>query len=144
MGLVDAHRLPVGHTPPRQTDTEGNLVGQDLVRPFVPRPDRLQDAPRLICLVDRQRVVRDELGERIRDPVEQRIEALLAQDVVKDVRKPAVRLDERRPVRDRSVQRLLVDEAQWKSAIAHLSESIRVCSRSGAPISRTDTQQSED
>jgi len=63
---------------------------------------------------------------------------------VKDVCEPAVRLDESRPVRDRGERRLLVDEAQWESAIAHLTESICVCSRSGAPISRTDTQQSED
>ena len=50
---------------------------------------------RLVGLVDRERVVRDQIGERVGDPLEQRVEALLGEDVVEDVREPPVRLDER-------------------------------------------------
>ena len=49
----------------------------------------------LVCLVDRERVVRHQLGERVRDPVEQVVQALLGEDVVEDVGELAVGLDER-------------------------------------------------
>ena len=49
---------------------------------------------RLVGLVDRKRVVRDELGERVRDPVEQVVQALLREDVVEDVCELAIGLDE--------------------------------------------------
>jgi hypothetical protein len=39
----------------------------------------------------------DELGERVGDPVEQRVEALLCEHVVEDVRKTSVGLDEGGP-----------------------------------------------
>ena len=133
MSLVDADGLPMRDAPPGEPDAERHLVGEDLVRPLVARPHGLQGPPRLIRLVDGQRVVRDELRERIGDPVEQGVEALLAQHVVEDVRQAAVRLDERRPVDDRRGERLLVDEAQRKSVVAHVS--ICGCSRSGTPIS---------
>ena len=51
---------------------------------------------RLVGLVDGQRVVRDEVGERVRDAHEQGVEALLREHLVEDVGEAAVRLDERR------------------------------------------------
>jgi hypothetical protein len=42
-----------------------------------------------------QRFVGHQVAERHRDPVEQRVEALLREDVVEDLREPPVRLDER-------------------------------------------------
>ena len=52
-------------------------------------------ALRLVRLVDVQRLVRDDLGERVGDPDEQRVEALLREQVVEDVREPAVGVDGR-------------------------------------------------
>jgi hypothetical protein len=88
-------RLPVLDAPTGQADSEGAFVGQDLVRPLVARPHRDEQATRLVRLVDRQRVVRNQVGERVGDAVEQRVEALLAEDVVEHVRQAPVRLDER-------------------------------------------------
>jgi GGDEF domain-containing protein len=63
-------------------------------------------ALRLVRLVDVQRLVGDQLGERVRDPVEQRVEALLREELVEDVRETTVGFDE--PVVDR-----LGGEAGW-------------------------------
>ena len=49
----------------------------------------------LVCLVDRERVVRHELGERVRDPLEQVVQALLGEDVVEDIGELPVGLHER-------------------------------------------------
>ena len=49
----------------------------------------------LVGLVDHERVVGDQLGERVGDPVEKRIEALFREDLVEDVGEALVRLDER-------------------------------------------------
>ena len=49
----------------------------------------------VVGLVDLERVVRHEIGERVGDAVEQRVEALLREDVVEDLRETPVRLDER-------------------------------------------------
>ena len=46
----------------------------------------------LVRLVDVDVLVRDELGERVGDPLEQRVEALLREHVVEDLGQPAVRL----------------------------------------------------
>jgi hypothetical protein len=92
--LVDSHGLAMLDSPPGQSDAERNRVGEDLVRPLVARPDGNEATPRLIGLVDRQRVVWNELGQRVGDPVEERVQALLAEDVVEDVREAAVGLDE--------------------------------------------------
>ena len=51
--------------------------------------------PRLVGLVDVERLVGDEVGERVRDAVEQGVEALLREDVVEDLGEAPVRLDER-------------------------------------------------
>src|SRR5581483_10039847 len=58
---------------------------------------------RLVRLVDRQRVVRDQVAERVGDPDEQRVEALLGQHLVEDVGEPAVRRDELVLTRDSCV-----------------------------------------
>ena len=68
---------------------------EDLVGPPVAREHGDQQAPRLVGLVDGEALVGDEVGERVRDPVEQRVEALLGEDVVEDLGEAAVRLDER-------------------------------------------------
>jgi hypothetical protein len=93
--LVDARRLPVLDAPAGQADAEGAFVGEDLVRPLVARPHRDEQAAGLVRLVDRQRVVRDQVGQRVGDAVEQRVEALLAEDVVEDVSQAPIGLDDR-------------------------------------------------
>ena len=120
MRLVHPHRLAVLDAPAGEPDTERTLVSEDLVRPFVARPDGGEHAPRLVGRVDRQRVVGNEICERIRNAVEQRIEALLGQDVMEDVREPAVRLDER-SLTGRGGRRSsrLGNEAQRYRVIAH-------------------------
>ena len=49
-------------------------------------------ALRLVGLVDVDVLVGDELGERVRDPLEERVEALLGEHLVEDLGEPAVRL----------------------------------------------------
>ena len=93
--LVRPHRLAVQRGPARDALAELRAAFHDLLRPLVPREDRSQETLGLVRLVDRQRVVRDELCERVRDPVEQVVEALLGEDVVEDVSELAIRLDER-------------------------------------------------
>ena len=68
---------------------------QDLVRVLAAHERRHELALRLVGLVDVQRLVRDDLGERVGDPHEQRVEALLGEQVVEDVREPAVGVDRR-------------------------------------------------
>jgi hypothetical protein len=119
--LIDARGLAVLDAPTGETDAERALVREDLVGPFVPRPDGDQHAPRHVRLVDRQRDVRHEIRERVRDAVEQRVEALLSEHVVEDVGEPPIRLDER-------VRRPLLSvrkQAQWECVIAHRPSSIR-------------------
>ena len=67
-------------------------------RPVVAREDGNEHASRLVGLVDGERVVGDEVGERVRDPVEQRVEALLREDLVEDVRELGDGLDEPSPL----------------------------------------------
>ena len=95
MRLIGERGLAMLDAPAGQADPERTLVREDLVRPFVARPDRNQDPAGHVGLVDRQGVVRDQIRERIGDPVEQGVEALLAEDVVEDVRQPTVGLDQR-------------------------------------------------
>ena len=67
---------------------------QDLLRVLVADEHGHEHGLRLVRLVDRQRVVRDEVGERVGDAHEQRVEALLGEHLVEDVGEPPVRLDE--------------------------------------------------
>ena len=94
VSLVRPHRLAVKGCPAGDALAERRAALHDLLRPLVTREDRSEQALRLVGLVDRKRVVRDELGERVRDPVEQVVQALLREDVVEDVCELAIGLDE--------------------------------------------------
>jgi len=54
-----------------------------------------QAAAHLIRLVDRERVIGDEVGERVGDPLQERVQALLGEHVVEDVGQAAIGVDER-------------------------------------------------
>ncbi len=92
--LVHARRLPPVHRPAGDALAEPDARPHDLVRPLVAGEHRDEQALRLVRLEDRQRVVGDELREGVRDPLEQRVEALLGEDVVEDVGEQAVRDDQ--------------------------------------------------
>jgi hypothetical protein len=70
-------------------------VVHDLGGPVVAGHQGDEEPARLVGLVDRERVVGDQLGERVGDPVEQCVERLLGENVVKDVRESTVGVDER-------------------------------------------------
>ena len=75
---------------------EVRTAPHDLVLvPLRPREHRDQLAVLLVRLVDVQRLVGHQVGERAGDAVEQRVEALLREDVVEDLGQAAVGLDER-------------------------------------------------
>ena len=96
VGAVREHRLAVVDGPARDAQPEGErLVGEHLVRVLAACEDAAQQAVGLVGLVEREVVVRDQLGDRVRDPLEHRVERLLGEHVVEDVGEPAVRLDER-------------------------------------------------
>ena len=63
----------------------------------------MSSAPRLVGLVDREGVVRDDVRERVGDALEHRRVRLLRQDLVEDVGKPPIGVDE--PVRARGATR---------------------------------------
>ena len=105
VGLVRPHRLAMERSPAGDALAEVRLVAEDVVRPLVAREHGDQHRLRLVRLVDRERVVGDELRKGVRDPLEQVVEAVLREDVVEDVGELAVRLHERRGTRSR---RLLV------------------------------------
>ena len=69
--LVREHRLTVLDRPAGDADAEGEDVVVDLLRPLAPHERRHELAFRHVCLVDVQRLVRDDLVERVRDPDEQ-------------------------------------------------------------------------
>ena len=93
--LVREHRLAVDDRPARDALPEGGARSHDLVLPLRPREDGDQLAARVVGLVDLERVVRHEVVERVGDAVEERVEALLREHVVEDLRQTPVRLDER-------------------------------------------------
>ena len=96
------------------------------------RQHRVELALDLVGLVDVHVVVRDQLGERVRDAVEERVEALLGEHVVEDVREPAVRLDEAARPRAASAAGIRRDEAhaargsacRWRAGSSGRSGSI--------------------
>ena len=94
VGLVDEHRLAVARGPAGDPLVEADRRPHDLVRIVVAREHRDEQPLRLVGLVDRQRVVRDQVGERVRDAHEQRVEAQLGEHLVEDVGQPPVRVDE--------------------------------------------------
>jgi len=93
--LIRQHGLAMLGRPAGDALSERDGVREDLVRPLVAGQDRPEDALQLVRRVDRQCVVRDEIGERVGDPLEQPVEALLGEHVVKDVGQAPVRLGER-------------------------------------------------
>ena len=133
VGLVHEHRLAMLDAPAGEPDPKWATVGQDLVGPLVTRPHGDQQTPGLVGLVDGQRVVRNELRQGIRNPVEQCVEALLGEHVVEDVRQPAIGLDARGAL-GRIGERSLLEQAEWESMVAHRHVWVRLCSRSGVPF----------
>ncbi len=96
MRTVDERGLAAACGPTGDALVETDARAQDLRRVLVAGEHRHEQPLRLVGLVDRERVVRDEVGERVGDAHEQCVEALLGEHLVEDVREPAVRLDERR------------------------------------------------
>ena len=88
--LVREHRLAVLDRPARDPDAERKGVVEDLVGVVAANEGRDEVPFRLVRLVDVQRLVRDDLVERVRDPDEQRVQALLGEQVVEDVCEPPV------------------------------------------------------
>ena len=93
--LVGEDRAAVDDRPARDPLPVRDRAGEDLLRPRAAREDGQQLAPLLVRLVDVQVVVRDELAERVRDPLQERLGALLREHVVENAGKAPVRLDER-------------------------------------------------
>ena len=62
--------------------------------------------------------MRDQLCQRVRNSVEQRVEALFREDFVENVREPAVRLHER-TLRGRSALGKAFEKAKWQSLVRH-------------------------
>ena len=93
--LVREHGLTVLDRPAGDADAEGEDVLVDLLRPLAPHERRHELPLRLVGLVDVQRLVRDDLVERVRDPDEQRVEALLREKVVENVCEAAVGVEGR-------------------------------------------------
>ena len=100
--LVREHRLPLLDGPAGDPLAVGEALAQDLVRPLAAHEQGHELAPHLIRLVDVQGLVGDQLGQGVGDPVEQRVEALLRDEIVVDVREAAVRVDEPVLGRDRA------------------------------------------
>ena len=93
VSLVREDGLPVLDRPAGDADAEGKDVVEDLLGPLAPHEHRDEFLLRLVGLVDVQCLVRDDLIERVRDPNEQRVEALLREEIVEDVREAAVGVD---------------------------------------------------
>ena len=95
LGPVREHRLAVLDGPAGDPDAVGERrVGEHLVRVLAQGIDRLQLAGCLVRLVERDVVVRDQLADRVGDPVQEVVERLLREHLVEDVRELAVRLDQ--------------------------------------------------
>ena len=103
MRLVREHRLAVLDRPARDPDAEGEGVVEDLVGVFAADEGRDEMTLRLVRLIDVQRFVGHDLVERVSDPDEQRVEALLGEQVVEDVGEAPVGVGRRRASRHRSV-----------------------------------------
>ena len=69
-----------------------NVSLMHLVGPLAAGEHGMELALRLVGLVDVDVLVGDELGEGVRDPLEERVEALLGEHLVEDLGEPAIRL----------------------------------------------------
>ncbi len=103
MRLVREHRLAVLDRPARDPDAEREGVVEDLVGVVAADEGGDEVTLRLVRLIDVQRLVGDDLVERVSDPDEQRVEALLGEQVVEDVGEAPVGVGRRRASRHRSV-----------------------------------------
>ena len=94
VGLVDERRLARARDPSGDPLVEADRRLHDLVGVLVARQHRREHGLRVVGLVDREGVVRDQIVERVGDAHEQRIEALLGEHLVEDVGEPPVGIDE--------------------------------------------------
>ena len=92
---VREHGAAVLDRPAGDPLAEHDAVAEHLLLPLSPREHGYELLRLQIRLVDVQILVRHELGQRLRDTVDERLGALLGEDVVEHCRQPAVRLDER-------------------------------------------------
>ena len=90
--LVREHGLAVVDGPAGDALAERERLAHDLVGPLAPGEHGAQLAIRLVGLVDVDVLVGDQLGEGVRDPLEQGVEALLGEHVVEDLGQAPVRL----------------------------------------------------
>ena len=96
IGAICEHGLALLDGPARDPLSEGErLVGEHLVCVLATGEDGPKFARGLVRLVEGEVVVRDQLADRVGDPLEQRVERLLGEHLVEDVGQPPVRLDER-------------------------------------------------
>ena len=112
MGLVDEGRLAGARDSPGDALVEAKGRLHDLVRPLVTRQHWSQHLLPLVRLVDRERVVGNQVVERVGDPDEQRVEALLGEDLVEDVGQPPIGIDELG--RRRGQERILRQEPKMR------------------------------
>ena len=77
MRVVGEDRSAVDDRPPCDSLAVSGSRAEDLLRPLAAGEDGYELALGLVGLVDVQSVVRDELGQRVRDPIEQRVQAVL-------------------------------------------------------------------
>ena len=96
VGLVREHGAAVLDRPARDPLAVEDRIAEDLLHPgCAAREHGPELTALLVRLVDVQVLVRDQLGERIGDPVEQRLGALLREHIVEHRRQTTVRLDQR-------------------------------------------------
>jgi len=90
----------------------GPSPSSTLVRraPFAAREHGDESLQCVVRLVDDELFVGHELAQRVGDPLQERVEALLRENLVEDVREPTVRVDERLGARE-LVDRLRSNEA---------------------------------
>jgi hypothetical protein len=92
IGLSGKNRLSPFCDPPGYPLAECNLRGLDLGCQGVAYNQWYQHLVFVIGLVDRDRVTVDDLAESVGDPVQERVGAMLGEDVFEDIRQPAIAL----------------------------------------------------
>jgi hypothetical protein len=139
---VRQHRLaPLGR-PPGDALAEARAVAEDLLLPRLrPHEHRHELAPRLVRLVDGQRVVRDELGDGIGDPFEHRFEALLREHLMEHLRKLPVRGDEGVPACVGSLQERRPTQRHSRLRAAWPDHVVAVIGMLGGRLSRNGALQ---
>ena len=131
MGFVGQDRAAVLDRPAGDPLAVLDRARQHLLGPPAAGKHGHELSPLLVGLVDVEILVRDEVAERVGDPVEERVEALLGQDLVEDGREAAVRLDER--LRARRVGSLRIGIRQKRNLDCHSSSHIGTMGRPSCP-----------